>query len=97
LSLRIQSQQANVISTSVRGVRGNVRIDTTNRSASARIAAAMSGVDVKEKPRTNSATASSDARAANGRTEGPRRALQSGKRAAAKRSDVAALTIVPRE
>ena len=63
----------------VRGVRGNVRIDTTNKSASARIAEAMSGVNAKERPRTNFATASSGARAVNGRIEGRRKALQSGK------------------
>jgi len=82
---------------SVRDVRGNVRIDTSNKSASARIAEATSGDGVREKPRRNSATASSGARAANGRIEGPRKALKSGKRAAAKRSSVAALTIVSRE
>ena len=68
-----------MIGTSVRGVRGNVRIDTTNKSASARTAEAMSGVGVREKPRTNFATASSGARVAEGRIEGRRRALQSGK------------------
>jgi hypothetical protein len=67
-----------VIGTSVRGVRGNVRIDTTNKSASARTAEAMSGVGVREKPGRNSATASSGARVADGRIEGPKKTLQSG-------------------
>ena len=61
-----------MIGTSVRGVRGNVGIDTTNKNASAEIAEARSGVDVKEKPRTNFATASSGARAANGGIAGHR-------------------------
>ena len=61
-----------MISMSVRDVRRNVRIDTTNKSASARIAEAMSGVNAKERPRTNFATASSGARAANGGIAGHR-------------------------
>jgi hypothetical protein len=64
---------------SVRGARGNVRTDTTTKSASAKTAEAMSGVDVREKPRMNFATANSGARAADGRIEGRRRALRSGK------------------
>ena len=86
-----------MISTSVRGVRGNVRIDTTNESASAEIAEATSGVNAREKPRTNFATASSGARAANVRIEGPRKALQSGKESGGEIGNVAALTIVPRK
>jgi hypothetical protein len=72
-----------VIGTSVRGVRGSVRIDTTNKSASAEIGEATNGVNARDEPKTNFATASSGARA-NGRIEGHRKALQSGKRAAAK-------------
>jgi hypothetical protein len=86
-----------VTSMSARDVRENVRIDTTNKSASARIAEVTSGDGVREKPRTNSATASSGARAANDRIEGPRKALKSGKESGSERSIVAALTIVPRE
>jgi hypothetical protein len=83
-----------VISTSVRGARGNARIDTTNKSASARIAEAKSGVDVKAKPRMNFATANSGATAADGTIEGRKRALRSGKESGCESDDVAARTIV---
>ena len=73
-----------MISTSVGGVRESVRINTTNKSASAEIAEATSGVNAREKPRTNFATASSGAGAANGKIEGRRKHFNLGKRAAAK-------------
>ena len=82
-----------MISTSVRGVRGSVRIDTTNKSASAEIAEATSGVNAREKPRTNFATVSSGAGAANGRIEGRRKALQSGKESGSESGDAAALEL----
>jgi hypothetical protein len=72
-----------VTGTSVRGVRGSVRIDTSSKSATAKIGEATNGVNARDEPKTNFATASSGARD-NGRVEGRRKALQSEKRAAAK-------------
>ena len=73
----------------------SAKIDTSNKSASAKIAEATSGVDVKEKPRTNFATASSGARVANGGIEGARKAFNFGKRAATRVATLRSLTIIP--
>ena len=60
--------------TSVRGVRVDVRIDTSSKSATAKIGEATNGVNARDEPKMNLTTASSGAKA-NGRIEGRRRAL----------------------